>query len=122
VHLFSEKVILAAVVPLCILMITNPMRWDLQQRIAAALFLLAAGYFVAHTLELGSKARSVPPSTAVSVPQQPSAIAPPQPQPSPQKQIPTQPPQHIEQRSSGTNSPNIVTGDNGNVEINNKDH
>ena len=56
--LFDEKVMLAAVVPLCVLLVVNPMQFDRHQQVSAAIVLLAGGYFVAYTLEKQAKVRS----------------------------------------------------------------
>jgi hypothetical protein len=69
VILFSEKVVLAAVAPLLVLLVVNPMKFDLHQQISAAIVLLAMGYFVAHTLE---KKAAAPPAPSVATPVQPS--------------------------------------------------
>lgn len=58
VLLFAEKVILAAVVPLFILLLANPMKFDGTQQISAIVVLLACGVFVAHTIQKTTQAKS----------------------------------------------------------------
>lgn len=53
--LFAEKVILTAVVPLLLLVLTNPMNFDRQQQISAVIALLAIGFFTAHSLQKANK-------------------------------------------------------------------
>lgn len=73
VPLFAEKVILAAVVPLCVLLVVNPMQFDRHQQISAIIALLAGGYFVAHTLEKQARARPAPAPTVMNRPAQSTA-------------------------------------------------
>jgi hypothetical protein len=64
VLLFAEKVILAAVVPSLVLLAANPMKFDSHQQFSAAIAVLAIGYFVAHTLQNNTGAKT---STAIPV-------------------------------------------------------
>jgi hypothetical protein len=68
VLLFAEKVMLAAVVPLCVLLVVNPMKFDGQQRISAVIILLAGGYFIAHTIEKRDKPQVHPAPIAQPTP------------------------------------------------------
>jgi hypothetical protein len=94
--LFAEKVALAAVVPLCVLLAANPMKFDLQQQISGAVFLPATGYFIAHTLEKRA------------APEAPASIF----QPVQDTSIPAPAPQIAEDCSSNVN------GDNNKVSVN----
>ena len=62
VKLFAKEVILAATVPVLVLLLTNPMHFDLPQKIYAALAVLFIALFTAHTLEKSHQAILVPPS------------------------------------------------------------
>ncbi|MGA2772687.1 MAG: hypothetical protein ABSG26_17905 [Bryobacteraceae bacterium] len=55
--LFAEKVLLAAVAPLPILLASSPMELDRQQQISAAIALLAGRYCIARGTE--NKAKGV---------------------------------------------------------------
>ena len=94
--LFAEKVPLAAIVPLCVLLVANPMKFDLQQQVSGAVCLLAAGYFIAHTLEKRA------------APEAPASIS----QPAQDTNIPAPAPQTAEDCSSNVN------GDNNKVSVN----
>lgn len=88
-HLFFEKILAPLVVAVVVLIFTNPMRFDWPQRITAALAILFACYFIAHTLErlkeapktmkvtatvIGPQGEIVPPPPQAN--QMPAAVAP----------------------------------------------
>jgi hypothetical protein len=67
VKLFAEKVVLAATVPVLLILWANPMRFDWHQRISASLAVLFFAYFIAHTLEKSKNSGPhVPPPTATT--------------------------------------------------------
>jgi hypothetical protein len=74
--LFAEKVLLGAVVPLLVLLVANPMKFDRQQQISAVIALLAGGYCIARGIENGTKAQSAPAPTVIASPAQPTAAPP----------------------------------------------
>lgn len=66
--LFAEKVLLALVVPLIVLILGNPVTFDLQQRISGIIALLAVGYFLAHSLQKRTETQNVSPPSVQSTP------------------------------------------------------
>ena len=68
VLLFADKVVLAAVVPLLVLLVANPMNLDRPQQASAAITILAIGYFVAHTIEKTNAAKIPPGPTTLQQP------------------------------------------------------
>lgn len=92
----------------------NPLKFDSQQRLGLLICVLGFAYFIARTVYVHNRAPT--PSAVVQHSAQfgggPVSAA-------DVKSAFNNPP--IEQRSIGTNSPNIVSGDNSKIEINGKE-
>ena len=120
--LFAEKVVLGAVVPLLVLIATNPMKFDGHERIATAIITLAIGYLVAHEIQKHNQAKIAPARIERAEPSVNPRLPAPPPQPTIVRHKPsTAKNPTLEQHSTGAYSPNVVTGDNSKGEINGKE-
>jgi hypothetical protein len=95
---------------------TNPMKFDLIQRISFGIAVVAFMFFLSHSLHLRNEAirlgsgKPLPSAPAVDVVNSPHQMS---------RDTGNQP--NVQQRSSGANSPNVSAGDNAKIEINGKE-
>jgi hypothetical protein len=122
VPLFIERFVLPVFAGIVILVaVTNPMRFDVIQRISGTILLISAALFISQTWYKKTAAATLPaasqlPSGQNSGDQQPSNqnSSPPQnPPASPPQKPPVSPP--VSQNSKGPNSPNVNVGGNNNT-------
>jgi hypothetical protein len=140
VPVFIERFILPVAAAILVLVIvTNPMNFDMTQRITGGIALVFIAWFLSHTIHLRNEAKVTSPTgiKLTDQPHQPVATSLPAQASPDESDLPrtsrrAASQQHsieqhsieqhsIEQRSTGANSPNVATRDNSPVNINNKE-